>query len=84
MTSLPPPPAIPPPPGEYSGRIVGAKYVTVRVNGVDSLAKFIDDLQLARSDSKHTGGTYSAFLLLANGQKLQVEIALPFTSEDSK
>jgi hypothetical protein len=74
MTSLPPPPVVPPP----------TKFVTVTVNGTEALASFIDALQAARSDSKYTGGTYSAFLKLANGQTLQVEIALPLTPEASK
>ena len=53
------------------------KYQTVRVNDSTGLEKFIKELRAATLQSKETGGCYSAFLPLANGQKLQIEVGLP-------
>ena len=67
-----PPPTIP----------VPAKYLTVRVNDPRDVAQFIADLKQSVKDSVSTGGCYSAFLALANGQKLQVEVGLPLRLEN--
>ena len=53
------------------------KYVVCRVTGTEGLAEFIAKLIAARHASKETGGLYSAFLHLADGQVLQLEIGLP-------
>jgi hypothetical protein len=52
------------------------EYVVFRVDGVKPLAKFIDDLKIARTASRDTGGVYNAFLHLADGRILQLEIGL--------
>ena len=54
-----------------------SKFIRVRCNRPDALAKFIADLKEARDASKDSGGNYSAFLILSDGRKLQVEIAFP-------
>jgi hypothetical protein len=59
------------------------KYLVVRMNNRADLAKFIDDLVVARKASKDTGGVYSAFVKLANGQTLQIEIGLPIEEADN-
>lgn len=58
------PPVIPPKP----------KYLIAKIAGPEGLAKFIRDLEDAAEDSRNTGGGYSAFLKLADGRVLQVEI----------
>lgn len=67
------PPTLPPPslPAKQD------RFLTVRCNRPDALAKFIADLKEAASASKDSGGTYAAFLILSDGRKLQVEIAYP-------
>ena len=52
------------------------KFVVVQVNDELQVKKFIADLREAIACSRDTGGLYSAFLPLKNGQILQVEVAL--------
>jgi hypothetical protein len=51
--------------------------LTVRVNDPRDLRKFIANLKIAAQNSNDTGGLYAAFLKLADGRTLQVEIGLP-------
>jgi hypothetical protein len=60
------------------------EYVIVKMADMASLAKFIDDLKIARDDAKGTGGGYSAFLALADGRVLQVEIGVPTKRDRTK
>jgi hypothetical protein len=53
------------------------KFLRVRCNAPQALHKFITDLKEARDCCKDSGGNYSAFLILSDGRKLQVEIAFP-------
>lgn len=76
MTSIPPPPAIPNPVLQADPL---PKFHTVRVNDARELKKFIADLREAAEKSNDSGGCYAAFLGLANGQRLQVEVGLPTT-----
>lgn len=70
MTALPPP--LPPPP-----TLITTKYISVTVNGVDQLTKFIAELRTALENSKVNSGGYSAFLKLADGRVLEVMVCLP-------
>jgi hypothetical protein len=53
-----------------------AKFIRVTANDAKALTKFIVDLKAALAESRDTAGAYSAFLLVNNGQKLQVEVHL--------
>ena len=72
------PPPIPPP---VSQAILvhpqASKYLTVRVNDGRLLKKFCIDLKAAAEMSDESGGLYSAFLHLADGRKLQIEVGFP-------
>lgn len=72
-----PPPIPPPVPQAVLLHLQASRYVTVRVNDASGLHKFIKELERAEEASKDSGGCYSAFLHLADGRKLQIEIGLP-------
>jgi hypothetical protein len=69
------PPTLPPPVVPAFATKPG--YVRVRCNQPDALHKFMLDLKEARDCCKDSAGCYSAFLVLADGRKLQIEIAFP-------
>jgi len=52
------------------------------VQDVRSLTKFINALRQAAKKSQNTGGVYAAFIPLADGRRLQVDVGLVLTKED--
>jgi hypothetical protein len=72
-----PPPIPPPVPQAVLIHPQASKYLTVRCRDKSELRKFILDLETASESSSDSGGCYSAFLALADGRKLQVEIGHP-------
>jgi hypothetical protein len=77
--SLPPPAPAPqapasPPPVVLKGR---AKYIQVRAEDAQALRKFLSDMETKFRASRETCATHSAFLHLADGRVLQVDITIP-------